>query len=105
MNHRRSDDPTQVRVTREIPLWGLLTVLGGLACQAVLIWAGQREQQLAITQLTAQVAQSAEQLGRMSGALGSQNVKNAEHDWALRDLDRRLQALEHSPGGPLIRKP
>lgn len=80
-------DPNRVRVTRELPLAWILTLVGSIAAQAILLWAGQREQGQQLMQLTDSVR-------TMSADVKPVSIKVTEHDVRIADHERRLQACE-----------
>ena len=92
--HHRDSDPDRVRIVREIPMWGIWGVLGAGLLQAVLMWASQREQATAISALTEQVQAANASINRLTVEIGSKNLKDVEHDMALRDMERRLNLVE-----------
>ena len=96
VNHRSSDN-NPIKVDRTIPLWGILTVLGMGALQAVMMWNAQSRQADAIEALIGQVATANASINRLTVEIGSKNIKDVEHDMALKDLERRLNNVESRP--------
>jgi hypothetical protein len=94
MTHHRGQDPNGIRIVREIPMWGIWCVLGAGLLQAVLMWSSQREQATAIAALTEQVSIANATINRLTAEIGSKNIKDVEHDMALRDMERRLNLVE-----------
>lgn len=92
----RTDDAEPIKITREIPLPWLIACVLAMAGQAVLMWAGQREQAAAISQLSVQLAEQTKLIGTLSEKVGVSNIKDVEHDMKLADHERRLQSLELS---------
>lgn len=86
MQHR-ADDAVPIKVTRDIPLPWLITVVAGIVIQAVLTWQGQQDQGKLIERLTVEVRE-------MRALLGRGDVKFVEHDMKLADHERRIQAQE-----------
>lgn len=86
MQHR-ADDAGPIKVTRDIPLPWLVTVVGGIVVQAVLTWQGQQDQAKLIQNLTAEVRE-------MRASLNQGGLKAVEHEMKLADHERRLQAQE-----------
>jgi hypothetical protein len=92
--HHRNDDSGPIKVTREIPLWGILTVIGAIAGQGILLWAGQREQSINLGTIGEQIKAQSVEIQRLSVAVGSKDLKDVEHDIKLDDLQRRLNKIE-----------
>lgn len=94
MQTRAEDAPGLIKITREIPLpWligGVLAIVG----QAVLMWAGQRDQAQAIAQLSTQMAEQTKQINALAEKVGVGNLKDLEHDLKLNDLGRRMSEAE-----------
>lgn len=90
MASTRHDDwgnSQQVKVTREIPLWGLVTLLGMFAAQAVgLYYTSQRQGQ----QLETLVAD----VKTITHDMNKGNVRDAQVDYQILDLQRRIAAVE-----------
>lgn len=79
MAHNRNTDPP-ITVSRVVPSWGIVTIVGAIAIQAGVVLSG-------LSALTEEVKalRSASQAGA---------VKVAEHEIRLADHERRMQALE-----------
>lgn len=97
VHHRIYDPLGPFRITREIPLWGIVSVLGTLAIQAVMIWAGQREHGHALTEMAARLAEQTKQIQVLSARVEDKNLKDTEHDLKIADHERRLSTLERGP--------
>lgn len=90
LDRRRADDDQHggpFTITRAIPLWGLLTVLGALIGQGVVVYFAQQRQGELILAMTVELKQVVQ-------AVNTSNVKDVEHDFRLSDHERRLQVLE-----------
>jgi hypothetical protein len=92
--HHRDGDPNQVRIVRDIPLWGILCVLGVGVGQAVLMWSSQREQATAIAALTAQVRDANTNIINLTAQVGTTNNKNLELSFEVSGLKSRVDRLE-----------
>lgn len=93
MQHR-ADDAGPIKVTREIPLPWLIGGVLAIAGQAILMWAGQREQAAAMAQFGVQLAEQTKQINVLAEKVGVGNIKDVEHDMKLADHERRIQSLE-----------
>lgn len=87
----RAADATQkgqiVKITREIPLWGILSVVGVLAGQAISTYYGQQR-----------LAENVEKLGVEVRALTAEvnklNLTQVGMQVQISDLQRRMQIVE-----------
>lgn len=91
---QRESDPNQLRIVREIPLWGLLGGLGAFLLQGVLMWHGQEKQVDATARMSSQLQEQSRQIQELAVQIGSKNLKDAEHDFKISDNDRRITAVE-----------
>jgi len=80
-----------IKVTREIPLVWILTVVGSIAGQSVMLWSAQREQGQQLHQLT-------ESVRGMTADVKPVTIKVTEHEVRMSDHERRLQSLEVRQG-------
>lgn len=89
MRHRRSDDAmgNPIRVTREIPLWGILTVIGALGAQGVSAYYGQ-------ARLVENVAGLTTEVRALATEVNSLTRTQTGFQFQLEDMRRRLEALE-----------
>lgn len=94
MQHRQQDPEGPFRVTRAIPMWGILCFLGLGLGQAVLIWANQREQALQLKAIEVAQKEQAEQLRTLAVEVGAKNLKDVEHDLKIADHERRISVIE-----------
>lgn len=89
----RTSDHT-VTVDRKIPLWGILCVCGGLIGQGVLLWAGSREQAIESRYMAARIADLTLEVKALGTQIVDKNSKDLSQDGELKDLSRRVEALE-----------
>lgn len=94
MMHTRESDTAPIKVTREIPLWALVSALGAFAMQAVALYYGQID--LAKTQAaqTESIRNLTNEVRTLSAAIGAKDMKDLEHDYKIRDLDGRVTKTE-----------
>lgn len=85
MLSRREDPP--IKITREIPLWGVLGVVATIIGQAAVVWFTQKEQ-------GAQLVQVISELRQVTDSIRQSDVRNERHELKIEDLQRRVQALE-----------
>lgn len=83
--HRSSDPP--IKVTREIPLWGILSVAAAICGQAAIVWFTQKEQGRLLNEAIGQIQQ-------MRAEMSSLTLKNVEYRYEISDLQRRVSNLE-----------
>lgn len=88
----RRDAP--IKVTREIPLWGLLCVIGALAGQAVTMYYSLERQADKQRDQTEAIKVLAGKIDRLAEDNNARAAKDNEHDWKLADHERRIQAIE-----------
>ena len=95
MQHtRESDHIPQFKISREIPPLGILSIVGALLVQGVLMWSGQRDNSKASEQLTITVNAQSLQIQRLTEQIGNTNIKDVEHDLKISDLLRRVVIVE-----------
>lgn len=76
-----------VKITREIPLWGILSVVAMLGGQAVSTYYGQAQLTEKVILLTTEVRTMNQELNRATNA-------QTGFEYKLEDLRRRLEAVE-----------
>lgn len=94
----RASDPGSVKIDRTIPLWGILTLAGGLVAQAVLVWDGQRLQASEIRHQSEQIHDLADQVKTMSTQITAKDAVDVGQDLSIKDLTRRVVTLEEAKG-------
>lgn len=92
--HTRAEDPESITIDRKIPLWGVLSVVGGLLIQAVLVWNGQNLQASEIRHQSDQIQDLAQQVKAMAAQLQAKDGVDIKQDVRIGDLDRRVTSLE-----------
>lgn len=94
MPFRETDPPAGFRVTREVPLWGLVVTLVGVAGQAIVLWAQVQSLGDKMTSVVNTQQQTTAQLVEISRTLGQTNLKDLEHDIKIQSITNRIVALE-----------
>jgi hypothetical protein len=99
MPYRETDrmglDPlTRVTIDRKIPLWGLLTVAGAIAGQAILLWNGQQLQAQRLDDYGAKIVALTIEVKEMNAQMSAKATKDNEQDLRLNEYSRRLLLLE-----------
>lgn len=92
--HRATDPTGPFKVTREIPLWGIVCFLGLGIGQAVMMWADQREQRQSLEAIRSIATEQTQQLRTLAVEVGAKNLKDVEHDLKIADHERRVSVLE-----------
>lgn len=91
MNVRREDQEQAsggiVKVTREIPLWGILTVVGGFVVNGVTMYYGQQELAKNVDRLSTDVRTLTIHINDMRADQRGLQVQ-------IEGLERRVTALE-----------
>ncbi len=81
------DTVAAVKITREIPLWGILSVVAILGGQAVSTYYGQQQLTEKVTLLTTEVRTLSHDLNRAANA-------QTGFQYQLEDLRRRVESVE-----------
>ncbi len=92
--HTRETDPDAVTIDRKIPLWGVLSVVGGLLVQAVLVWNGQALQAAEIRHQSDQIQDLTQQVKAMAALMAAKDGIDIKQDLRIDELGRRVTALE-----------
>ena len=92
----RADDPEGVTIDRKIPLWGVLSVVGGLLVQAVLVWNGQALQAAEIRHQSDQIQDLTQQVKAMAALMAAKDGIDIKQDLRIDEIGRRVTALEGS---------
>lgn len=98
MTTTRTSDPDAVTIDRKIPLWGVLSVVGGLLIQAVLVWNGQNLQASEIRHQSEQIQDLAQQVKGMSAQLSAKDGIDIKQDVRIDSVERRVTVLEEAKG-------
>lgn len=89
----------RVRVTREIPLWGILTVIAGLAAQAVALYYGlQRQGEEQARQGQRQVEMAAD-VRSIASDIQKSALKTVEMSFLIQNIEQRLRIVESKTVG------
>jgi len=88
------DGSGPVRITKEIPLWGIITLLGALAAQAVALYYGQLEQAREMRRWGERQAEMASDIKSIAGEGQKAGRDMQEFGFQLRVLQDRVRALE-----------
>lgn len=94
MSHRQGDPP--VKITREIPLWGLILAVVGIVGQAITLYYGQNRQGELIAQQNDLIRDLTVKVAALSESIQKVNLKNVEFEYKISDLDRRVTVIEAS---------
>jgi hypothetical protein len=89
---RASDPP--IKITREIPLPWVLSVVAAIVAQGAVVWFTQKSQGELITQQSESIKALAVELRAVTNDLNTGRVKDLEHDLKLADHERRLGTVE-----------
>ena len=91
-----NEDPTMspIRIKWEVPLPWLISGAVLMFIQAMFLYFGQiRLGELQVEQ-SVSIKELAKKVGELSVLIGSNNLKDVEHDLKLADHERRMQSLE-----------
>lgn len=96
MAERRHYKP--IRVVREIPLWGIVTLVttGVMFGAGTFInqYYGQKELFSLVSMQTAKISELTDKLSRITTNIQTKDLKDLEHDIRLGDLNRRMANME-----------
>lgn len=84
---RMPDQQPPVKITREIPLWGILTVVGGLLAQSVHMYYSNMHQGQKLDEVVTEFR-------AMTVEMHRSNVRYGQMEYQISDLQRRIAALE-----------
>lgn len=93
--HTRSTDGERPLIKREIPLWGILCVLGAFGLQAVSVFYGQQSQSEKLARLEQNLAQINAKFDSIATTQNTSALKDFEHDFKITSLTNRIVALEN----------
>ena len=89
---------SHVTIDRKIPIWGVLTVAGAIACaiggQAVLLWSGQQLQAQRLEDYGTKIVALTLEVKELNNQLSAKASKDNEQDLRLNEYSRRLLLLE-----------
>lgn len=91
---REDDNADNIKVIREIPLWGILTVLGVVAVQAVAMYITQIDQGKTLVRFEKEQQANSIQLTDVKNAIQSQSINNLKVQYELDTIKARLIVLE-----------
>lgn len=83
-----------VKITREIPLWGIVSVLGAFAAQAIGLYYSNQSLAKAFEQQSVQLTVVANDVRAINAEINKGNLRSVEVSMNLDDIKRRLQMLE-----------
>lgn len=84
----------RVRMTREIPLWGLLMLIGGLGAQAIALYYTLQRQGEELLRQGATQASIATDIKSIVAELAKSNRDSMELTYQVRGIEQRVRALE-----------
>ena len=87
-------DMPRLRVTKEIPLWGIVTVLAAFAAQAIALYYGlQRQVEEQVRQGLRQTEIAAD-VRTIANDMQKNSLKAVEQQFATSSLEQRVRILE-----------
>src|SRR5258706_9017960 len=93
INHTRSDDES-IKVVREIPLWGIITLLVVVFGQAVAMYTTQTDQGKTLIRFEKEQQANSIQLLDLKNAIQNQSINNLKVQYELDIIKARLTVLE-----------
>lgn len=93
--HRDTDNEANLHINRTIPLWGIVTLLGMVALQAISLYYGQASQGEKIAGVQVSVTAINVKLDSVQVAQNKSDLKDLEHDFKITSLTNRIAALEN----------
>jgi hypothetical protein len=89
----------RIRVTREIPLWGIITVLGALGVQAVALYYGQQRLVEELGRQGQRQTEMASDVRSVAGEMQKGSVETMKLTFTVNNLEQRVRTLENAPVG------
>lgn len=83
-----------VKITREIPLWGIVSVLGAFAAQAIGLYYSNQGLAKAFDQQGTQLTAVASDVRAINTEINRGNLRSVEVTMGMEDIKRRVQLLE-----------
>lgn len=97
MSQTRAQDPS-IRIVREIPLWGLISLLLTVAMfgagQFISQYYAQQAQATAIAALTIRIESLVTEVKLLNAQINIKDTKDVQHDTQISNLERRVSDLE-----------
>lgn len=93
-NDRSLPDESKIRIRWEVPLPWLLGGALFLGGQAAILYFGQIRQGELIAEQSSKITDMTKQVRDLNTLIGSNNLKDVEHDLKLADHERRMIVLE-----------
>ena len=90
----------RIRVTREIPLWQILTFLGAVAAQAVGLYYGQQRQTEELNRQGLRQTEMAADLRTITGEMQKGTIEAMKLGFVVNNLEQRVRALESAQPQP-----
>jgi hypothetical protein len=83
-----------IRITREIPLWGLVSMLLALGGQAIALYYSQQEQARELARQGARQAEMAADLRSIATDIQKGSLDTAKLNFTVESMQQRLAILE-----------
>ena len=103
VDHRVGDN--EIRIVREIPLWGVvsLVITGIIVGASTFInqYYGQKELFILVQAQTVKISEMTDQLTKITVSLQGKDLKDLEHDLRLGDIGRRITTIEAKENFPV----
>ena len=94
MSPIRNTDVQPVKLNREIPAWGIVTILLGMAVWAISQWVSYNGLVTTSQLQTKTIGELTVKIAEISEKLNDTKIKNLEQDFILSRLKERLDILE-----------
>lgn len=88
-------DLPRLRVTREVPLWGILSLLGVVAGWGVSSYYGQVEQAKELTRQGVRQIEMVSDLRAIGTRIQESTLKTVELSFQVSNLEQRIRTLEN----------
>lgn len=92
----RENDTVSLRVTRSVPVWSIVTGLVFVVGQAVALQLGQQRLGELITVQNLAVNEIKTSLVKLTEDLSVMRLDVFKHEMTQKEIERRLNALEHT---------
>jgi hypothetical protein len=90
----RLEDPDGIVIDRKIPLWGILSVVGTLLVQAILMWNSSNIQAAEMRHQSEQIQDLVVQVKAMTTQMATKDGVDIGQDIRIGELGHRVDSLE-----------
>lgn len=101
--HIRETDTPPIKLNREVPAWGIITLLIGMGIWAISQWVSYNGLLATSQTQTKTIGELAVKIAEISDKLNDTKMKNLEQDFMLSRIKERLDSIESVARLPVSR--